>query len=230
MESSSKNWTVISLGGSTIVPDGVDAVFLKAFIEVIREYAAKGMHFALITGGGKVCRRYQEALKEIAQPSAEDLDWLGIYTTRYNAELVRLSLQDISEPEIFLDPTTVALTGKQVLVGGGWKPGRSSDGSAVALAKTLGAGKLINLSNIDYVYTADPRKDPTATPIKTTSWVDFRKLLPEEWDPGLNVPFDPVAAKAAEEMGLEVCVMNGKNLANLRDYLDGKEFLGTVIH
>ncbi len=33
----------------------------------------------------------------------------------------------------------------------------------------------------------------------------------------------------AQELSLEVAVMNGKNLENLSDYLDGKEFKGTVI-
>jgi uridylate kinase len=53
--------------------------------------------------------------------------------------------------------------------------------------------------------------------------------LPEKWDPGLNTPFDPVAAKEAEKIGLEVVVMNGKKLKNFENYLDGKEFIGTKI-
>ena len=37
------------------------------------------------------------------------------------------------------------------------------------------------------------------------------------------------AAKRAEELGLEVAIMNGRNLPNLEQYLSGKEFKGTVI-
>jgi len=96
-------------------------------------------------------------------------------------------------------------------------------------AKTLGAKKLVNLSNIDYVYTADPRKDPDAQKIENISWSDFRKLIPSEWDPGLSSPFDPIAAKEAESLGLEVAIINGANLASFSDYLDGKPFKGTVI-
>ena len=80
------------------------------------------------------------------------------------------------------------------------------------------------------MYTADPRTNPDATKIEKISWADFRKLLPEEWKPGANVPFDPIAAKMAQEQGIEVAVMNGKNLEYLEAYLSGKEFIGTVIH
>jgi len=229
METEQANWTVISLGGSLIVPEQVDALYIKNFVDLIQAKTEKGMRFAVITGGGKLCRHFQEALKISGHPTNDDLDWLGIYTTRYNAELVRLSFGDVAEPEIFLDPTKPHLSGKSVVVGGGWKPGHSSDGSAVGLAETLGAKCLINLSNIDYVYTEDPRKNPNAIKIEKTSWADFRKFLPTEWNPGINAPFDPIAAKMAEELGLEVVVMNGKNLENLSNYLDGKEFLGTVI-
>jgi uridylate kinase len=229
METSTKNWTVISLGGSLICPDRVDADYVREFVALIKKEIEKGGHFAIITGGGRVAREYRDALLGTGESDPDMLDWMGIAATRYNAELLRLAFGALAESAIFMDPNTPTLTGKSVLVGGGYTPGHSSDGSAVALAKALGATKLVNLSNIDYVYTADPRKDPTATPIKTSNWTDFRKLLPESWDPGLNAPFDPVAARMAEEMGLEVAVMNGKNIENLGAYIEGREFIGTVI-
>ncbi len=223
------SYIVISLGGSLIFPESIDVEFISGFKKLIESYVLKGQKFAIITGGGKICRYYNEALEKITSPSSTDLDWLGISATRLNAELLRFSFGDMAEPAIFLDPQAPKITDKPILVGGGWKPGHSSDGSAVALAKALGAKKLINLSNIDYVYTADPRKDPTATPIKQSNWADFRALLPKEWNPGINAPFDPVAAEMAQNLGLEVAVMNGKNLENLANYFDGKEFVGTVI-
>ena len=218
------------MGGSLIVPEEVDFDFLKLFVEVLKKGISRGENFAIITGGGKVCRKYNDALKKVVNPTSIDLDSLGIYATRLNAELVRICLEDVAEPVIFFDPTNVFLTGKSVLVGGGWKPGHSSDGSAVALAQTLGAKKLVNLSNIDYVYTDDPKKNPEAKKIEKINWEEFRKLLPESWNPGINTPFDPVAAKMAQDLNIEVAVMNGKNLENFENYLEGKEFLGTVIN
>ncbi len=225
--SSGQVWTVISLGGSLIYPKDQDAEYVAKFVELIK---SKPGNFAVITGGGYLARKYQEELlAKDANASDDARDMVGIQATRENAEYVRSVFGADAEPAIFLDPTALSLSGKKVLVGGGWKPGFSSDGSAVGVAKALGAKKLINLSNIDYVYTADPRKDENAVKIEKSNWADFRKLLPETWLPGANVPFDPIAAKTAEEIGLEVAVMNGKNLENLGAYLDGKEFVGTVI-
>ena len=229
MEPSAPVWTVISLGGSLICPDRVDGAYVKSFVDLINAEAGKGMHFAIIAGGGRVAREYRDALAACGISDAATLDWMGIDATRFNAHLLCRAFGDAAEPEIFLEPTSLALTGKKVAVGGGWKPGHSSDGAAVGLAQKLGAAKLINLSNIDYVYTADPRKDPTATKIEKINWPEFRQLLPKEWDPGASAPFDPVAAEMAQNMKLEVAVMNGKNLENLAAYLDGKEFQGTVI-
>ncbi len=220
---------VISLGGSLVVPDQIDTGFLKSFIETIKEYVNKGFYFLIITGGGRTARNYTIAAKEISNPTNEDLDWIGIETTRINAEFVRVCFGDIAYSEIILNPESIPETDKHVILGGGWKPGNSSDLAAVVCAETVGAHKIINLSNIDYVYTADPRHNSDAVKIEHSSWSDLRALLPKEWDPGLNSPFDPIAAEKAESLGLEVVVMNGKNIENLKNYLDGKEFAGTVI-
>ena len=88
---------------------------------------------------------------------------------------------------------------------------------------------MINLSNIDYVYDKNPKKFKGAKPLKNISWKDFRKIVGNKWDPGLNLPFDPVASKLAEKLKLKVVVMNGKPLSNLKNLLSGRSFKGTVI-
>jgi len=223
------NKIVMSLGGSIIIPDEADVNFLKLFVSTIKEYVSKGFNFLIITGGGKTCRKYNDYLRQIVEPSNEDLDWLGISTTRVNAELVRICFRDLAYEKVVLDPDFIPKTDKPVIVGGGWKPGNSSDLAAVHGAKRIGATKIINLSNIDYVYSEDPRKNPNAKPIKEVSWSDFREIIPKEWGPGINSPFDPTAAREAESLGYEVVILNGKNIENLKNYLDGKEFVGTVI-
>ena len=97
------------------------------------------------------------------------------------------------------------------------------------IAKNLGARRLVNLSNIDYVYDKDPKKYPDAKKFERIAWPDFRSLIPPEWDPGLSSPFDPVAAKEAETLGLEVAIINGAHLEEFSNYLDNKPFVGTVI-
>jgi len=217
---------IISLGGSLIVPDLIDTNFLIEFRKIILSNASR---FIMICGGGKTSRNYQEALKLTANPTKEDLDWMGIKGTILNANLVRIIFRDYSNPKIITNPTDKVEFNEKIIVASGWKPGFSTDYDAVMLAENFGVNKLINFTNIDYIYDKDPNKFEDAKPIKKISWSEFRKLLPDKWKPGLNTPFDPIAAKKAEELGLNVIVLNGKNLSNFENYLNGKEFVGTVI-
>ena len=98
------------------------------------------------------------------------------------------------------------------------------------MQKNTGAKKIINLSNIDHVYDSDPKLNPDAKKIEKISWADYRKLIPAEWVPGLNSPFDPTASKMAEAEGIEVIIMNGKPIDNLKKCLNGESFQGTVIN
>ncbi len=225
-----KETIIISLGGSLIIPDQIDIEFLKSFKELILSYVAKGKKFIIITGGGKVCRDYNIAVEKITTPSKNDLDWLGIATTRLNAELLRISFGNIAFDKIIMDPDMVPNTDKLVMFGAGWKPGNSSDLAAVHCAKTVGAKKIINLSNIDYVYDSDPKINPDAKKLENISWAEYRNIIPKEWThAGLNSPFDPIASKLAQEEGMQVMIMNGKPIDNLAKCLNGEKFSGTII-
>jgi uridylate kinase len=82
---------------------------------------------------------------------------------------------------------------------------------------------------MDYVYDSDPKKNINAKKITEIGWQDYRKLIPETWNPGLSSPFDPIASQKAQELGLEVIVMNGRPIDNLTNFLNNKNFKGTVI-
>ena len=224
-----KKHIVISLGGSLIVPDEVDSQFLKEFTDMIKDYAKDGFKFVIITGGGKIARKYQNVAKEISNASNNDLDWLGIRALCLNAELLRVVFGDTAYGFVVLDTSGKINFDKSVVIGAAHKPGSSTDLSAIMAAKNIGAEKVINLSNIDYAYDKDPNKFPDAKKLESVSWSEYRSLIPAEWNPGLSTPFDPIASKMAEEAGLEVAILNGKNIDNLKNYLDGKEFVGTVI-
>jgi len=226
-----KNPTIISLGGSIVVPDGIDTAFVSAFRELLQERIKRGESFIVIVGGGKVCRRYQNAATELGVTGKDPLDWVGIFATRLNAELVRVAFGERAHQELVLDPAVLPSVSKPLAIGAGWKPGHSTDFEAILMAESSGAKRTINLSNIDYVYDKDPKKFPDAKKIERATWKEFRALLPEPtaWVPGLNAPFDPVAAKRADELSLEIAIMNGTDLPNLQQYLDGNPFKGTAI-
>lgn len=225
-----REYIVVSVGGSLIVPEGVDVSFLQQFREFVLNETRQGLSFYIITGGGRLARHYRDAAEEIhGSLDREDLDWMGIHSTRLNAHLLRTIFKEEAQARIIKNPTHRIRGRDSVIIGAGWKPGWSTDYCAVMAAKTLGAHKLVNLSNIDYVYDKNPKEFPDAQKIEKINWKDFRALIPKEWDPGLSSPFDPIAAKEAEALGLEVAVINGKNLTEFDNYLKGKPFKGTVI-
>jgi uridylate kinase len=226
---SKKGFNIISLGGSLIVPDEIDTVFLKSFLDFIKKEVEEGKKYIIIAGGGKVARRYQKATLDIGDYSTEEVDWVGIQATIINANFLRILLKDLAHEKVAINPFEVGEVAKPILVAGGWKPGWSTDYDAVEMAKIFNANKIANLSNIDYVFDKDPKVYPDAKKIEKISWADFRKIIPEKWVPGLNSPFDPMAAKLAEEAGIEVGILNGKDLLNLKNYFNDLPFKGTVI-
>ena len=226
------NVSVLSLGGSIISPDSVDTAFLTAFVKAIKEYldSDKNNKLIIVTGGGAPARNYQNAYKAII-PNAESamLDWIGIAATHLNGILVKSLFNEYCDDELVINPNSPISFKNQVLVAGGWKPGFSTDTDAVILAKRFKATKLINLSNIAKVYTADPKLDSNAQPIDNISWKDFRLMVGDDWVPGRNVPFDPIASKEAEAMKLTVICADGRNIENMMAILKEKEFVGTTI-
>ncbi len=224
-----KKLSVISLGGSLIFPGKINTAFLKNFRRLILERIKKGERFIIITGGGQLCREYNSALETVGRPSPADLDWMGINVTWTNAKLIQLMFGKNAHPEVATNPEQPIAFKRPILVGGGWKPGRSSDGATVKYAQTYGAQSVINLSNIDFVYEQDPKKFPGAKKIESISWKNFRKIVGNKWDPGANLPFDPTAAKFAEAHRLKVIITRGTDIKNLRSLLAGRPAKGTTI-
>ncbi len=225
-----REYVVVSVGGSLIVPDAIDTEFLAKLHSSILAHVKRGVSFYIVAGGGMTARNYQHAVEEVrGDLHPEDVDWLGIHATRLNAHLLRSLFKDESEGRIIKNPTRAIRGTSPIIIGAGWRPGWSTDYCAVMAAKQLGAKRLINLSNIDYVYTDDPRHNPEAEKIERISWTDFRKIIPDAWDPGLSSPFDPVASKLAQEQKMEVAIINGKKLEEFDKYVRGEEFIGTVI-
>jgi uridylate kinase len=234
MESNHKEKIVISVGGSLIVPNGgINSKFLQKLNKIIREELTKNKNrqFFLVVGGGMTTRHYQAAAGDVIKHrlTEDDLDWLGIHATRLNAHLVRTIFRDIAHPAIIDDYSFIRKVGEAVVVGAGWKPGWSTDYDAVLICEDYGPRKIINLSNISKVYDKDPNKYKDAKPFDKISWKELRELVGDKWTPGMHVPFDPIAAKKAQELNVKVVVMNGDNFENLKSYFNGEKFVGTVI-
>ncbi len=225
-----KETVVISVGGSLISPQkGVDTVFLNRLKIFVEKHIHRGFRFIIITGGGATARNYQNAGRKVADVAKEDLDWLGIHSTRLNGHLLRSLFRKYAAPALVKNPESPIAKSKSVIIAAGWKPGFSTDYVATKLGEKVRAKRIVNLSDIDYVYDKDPKKNKNAKALKQLSWKEFRKLIPTKWDPGLSSPFDPVAAALAEKNKMEVVMLSGTKLGELENYLAGKPFKGSRI-
>jgi len=225
-----KDWKILSVGGSIIIPKtGFDIVFLKKFKKMIIDKIAKGERFIIVIGGGATCRAYQDAARSVTTLSNQDLDWIGIHTTMYNAQFVKFLFKDIAHKDVISNPTKKVKTSKSLIIAAGWKPGCSTDKDAVLFAKTYGAKEVFNLSNIEFVFDKDPSLHSDAKKITDISWNEFQKIVGTTWDPGLSAPFDPIASILAKKLKLKVSILKGTDLVTVSKALSAKKFTGTII-
>ncbi|MDA2922325.1 UMP kinase [Patescibacteria group bacterium AH-259-L07] len=221
---------IFSLGGSLVIPsERIDVLFLKKFRNFILSFLKKGHKAVIVVGGGSINKKYNTAVQKITKVANDDLDWLGIAATKLNAELLRVIFSQYVYEIVLDNPHTNIKTNKKLIIASGWKPGCSSDLDAVLWAKRFKAHEVINLTDIDYVYDKDPDVYKSAKPIKNISWDEFISIVGKKWSPRGSWPFDPIASQLAQKLNIKVVIVNGKNLDNLKNYLRGKPFKGTII-
>ena len=158
-----KERIILSLGGSLIVPNDIDAEFISKFKKFIVRYVERGYHFILVTGGGRTARHYIEAAEKVSDITDDDKDWLGIHTTRLNAHLVRTVFRKYAHPRINTNPHDLEdfySAQEPILVAAGWRPGHSTDFDAVLLGKFAGGAK--NYHPLKYRYGVRPRSKETS--------------------------------------------------------------------
>jgi uridylate kinase len=222
-------YEVLSLGGSLVCPEKIDLNFLFKFKKFILKWAKKGKKFVIFVGGGSLAREYQKTAKKLGVLNNDDLDWLGIFATWLNASLLRVYFGKLAYKDILKNPKAKLKTKKKIIIFGGWKPGWSTDFDAVLLAKNLKAKRVINLSNIDFVFDKDPKKFKDAKPLKKLTFDKLLQITGKKWSPGKNLPFDPKATNLAKKSKIKIVILNGKNFENLDNFLKGKKFQGSVI-
>jgi len=216
--------TIISLGGSLIYPNKRDYAFLAKFKYIIDSTDGR---FIIFCGGGHLARKLQK-IGKFFHLSRNILDWIGIFATRRNALAVKKMFENVHN-EIINNPSLKFEFNEKIAVACGWKPGWSTDYCAVVLAENLGIGSIINMSNVEYVYDKDPNLFLDAKIIEKIKWSEFKEIVGDTWQPGMNKPFDPIASKKAAEIGLKVFII-GKDTSNLKNLIEGRKFKGTVIN
>lgn len=230
---------VVSLGGSVLfsVEDVTDASQVVENIRGVCEVlarAAEEKRVGVVVGGGPFARIYIGFGRKMGM-GEKKLDEIGITFTRLNARLVIRCFQEmgLGVPEVVPETVETAarlLKNHRLVVMGGTVPGHTTDAVSAMLAREVGAVFLVNVTNVDGIYTADPRKDPGA---KRLDFVSFDRLVSmtssAEGIAGANVVVDPVAARIIKEASIPMVVVNGKDRAALERALRGDFSVGTLV-
>ncbi|MBQ3737200.1 MAG: UMP kinase [Candidatus Methanomethylophilaceae archaeon] len=220
---------VISVGGSVLIPGNDDAVYIRQLADMLRE-VSKEVQIAVVVGGGKMSRYYSETGRQLGG-TVYQLDELGIGITRVNAKLLTVALGDIANSEIPLKAEECASMSEpgRIVVMGGTEPGHTTDAVAAMIARCMKADRVINASNVDAVYSADPRKDPDAKRFSKMTIKELKEVVGDEHDAGRSYVFDPMGVDIAMENRIDLFMVNGRDLSELRNAILGKEIKGTFV-
>ena len=131
-------------------------------------------------------------------------------------------LMELGAIPIINENDTVAT--KEIVIG-------DNDTLAAIVAQSVKADKLVLLSDIDGLYTADPRRDPNAQLIEVAHKIDD-EILALAGGSGTNLGTGGMitkleAAKICLSCGCDMIITNGNNPKNLYDIVDGKA-IGTT--
>jgi len=221
---------VLSLGGSLIHPNGVDVKYLRLFRTWIQKSVRSGFRFIIVCGGGALARSNVAAARSITDVTADDADQIGIRSTEVNAEIVRSILRPLAGRHIITSNAGLRRCHDKVVVATGSAPGHSTDDDAVQYAIARNCSIVLNLTNVDGVYDADPRKVKNARRYDFLMWDDYLRIIGKRFSSGMHAPFDPVASRRASRHGTLVAVLDGKDFPNLSRAIRGEQYRGTLLH
>ena len=220
----------ISTGGSIVAPEPLDPGFVRELASVLLE-ASEGRDLLVVVGGGRTARRYIEACRDLG--ADEDyLDLVGIDCTRLNARILIAALGREAYPGV---PATVhdaveVARDHPIVVMGGTHPGQTTDAVTAMLAEMAEAEEILILTNVDGVYTADPRKDPSAERLPAITTGRLLEIVDTgDYEAGSSTVLDAVAARLVHRAAITTKVLDGRDLEQVRSALAGRDFHGTLV-
>lgn len=220
---------VVSIGGSVLVPGDDDAAYIRRLADMLREVASEAQ-VAVVVGGGREARRYVDMGRALGG-SVRELDELGIGITRVNARLLTVALGDIANTEIPVKADDCARMSEpgRIAVMGGTEPGHTTDAVSAMIAERMGADRIVNASNVDAVYSADPRADPDAVRYERMTIAQLKDVVYQDHDAGKSSVFDPLGVSIAMRERIDILMVNGRDLEELRNAILGKPIKGTFV-
>lgn len=206
---------VIKFGGSAATNDeGANKEYLRGFFTALgQDFQTLFSRAAFVIGGGPRVRRLQATVS-----TQQEKDHIGLRALREHAgqmsEVLREFGMDV-EPVVPTNPEQAerlfARQKKFAIALGGLQIGQSTDTVGVTAAELFAQqeldAKLVILSNVWRIFTADPKSDSTARPIRRSS---INTLIregvliddPAKFTSGMSVTIDPVATHRLSQYGL----------------------------
>ena len=177
---------LLKVSGEVLMGDqafGVDMKTVDTVAKAVAQVAAEGVEICLVIGGGNIFRGLSKAAAGMERAQA---DYMGMLATIMNALAMQSALEKIgvstrvqsaipmaaiAEPYIRRRALRHLEKGRVVIFAAGvGAPFFTTDSGAALRAAEMGCDALLKGTSVDGVYTADPKKDPTATRYETLTY------------------------------------------------------------
>ena len=231
------NRVLLKLSGEALGSDGniFDFDKVRQAAEIIRDMHNMGTEIGIVIGAGNIWRGRQGPSANMDAVVADQMGMLGTVINclcmsdalrKAGLDVVVMSAVDMDrfcEPFNAMKAREHLADGKIVLfAAGSGNPFFSTDTAVALRAIEMQVDAILMAKNIDGVYSADPRKDPTATLIKD---ITYQEAL----NRGLKVMDASAFALCAENKVPMVRVFGLDDPANLVRVLEGSD-MGTFVH
>ncbi|RMF32253.1 MAG: UMP kinase [Candidatus Nitrosothermus koennekii] len=167
---------VIKLSGRVFDNPTKDSI--KEYATLLKELYNEDIKSIVIAGGGPIARFYINLARELGYDEAS-LDQLGIIVSRLNARLLIAALGNYAYPNVPESLDEIALADK-IVVAGGLHVGQSTNATAAIIAEKVKADLFINATDVDGIYSKDPRKFSDAVLLDAINIKDLRNMLIEQ--------------------------------------------------
>lgn len=227
---------LLKLSGEALMGDqqfGIKADTLGLFADEIVEVIKAGYQVGVVIGGGNIFRGLQAGNIGIERAQGDYMGMLatlingmalqgaieskGVYTRLLSA----LNISQVCEPYIRRRAVRHLEKGRCIIMAAGTgNPYFTTDTAAALRANEIEADVILKGTSVDGIYTADPKKDPTATKFDTIS---FENVLQKN----LRV-MDQTAFALCKENHMPIIVFNIKERGNILRILQGEK-IGTLV-
>jgi uridylate kinase len=221
---------VVKLGGHVLIDEkgSLREYVLLKYVDVAASLWEKGVSVHTVVGGGRTARLYIEALASLGASKVFQ-DIIGIEAARLNARLLAYALRTRRVNASFVDTLSLVNSrGDCLYVMGGLSPAQSTTAVAALLAEAVKAAKLVIATDVEGLYTRDPKRSPGATLLRRATMREAMEILKLESEPGSYRLLDVVALQVIERSKIPTCIVNGLEPRNIEKAIEGEE-VGTLI-